>query len=92
VTFHWNGDEIRVTHAAPAHTDGDSIVRFVKADVVHMGDLFFNGLYPFIDTGSGGRVDGFVAAADQVLAATGGRGPGGIPPKRSCTRAKGWPA
>ena len=71
VTFHWNGDEIRVTHAAPAHTDGDSIVRFVKADVVHMGDLFFNGLYPFIDTGSGGRVDGFVAAADQVLAATG---------------------
>jgi glyoxylase-like metal-dependent hydrolase (beta-lactamase superfamily II) len=71
VTFHWNGDEIRVTHAAPAHTDGDSIVHFVKADVVHMGDLFFNGNYPYIDTGSGGRVDGFVAAADQVLAATG---------------------
>jgi glyoxylase-like metal-dependent hydrolase (beta-lactamase superfamily II) len=71
VTFHWNGDEIRVRHAAPAHTDGDSIVHFVKADVVHMGDLFFNGNYPYIDTGSGGRVDGFLAAADQVLAATG---------------------
>jgi glyoxylase-like metal-dependent hydrolase (beta-lactamase superfamily II) len=71
VTFHWNGDEIRVTHVAPAHTDGDSIVHFVKADVVHMGDLFFNGSYPFIDTGSGGRVDGFLAAAEQVLAATG---------------------
>jgi len=71
VTFHWNGDEIRVTHAAPAHTDGDSIVHFVKADVVHMGDLFFDGSYPYIDTGSGGRVDGFLAAADQVLAATG---------------------
>jgi glyoxylase-like metal-dependent hydrolase (beta-lactamase superfamily II) len=71
VTFHWNGDEIRVSHVAPAHTDGDSIVRFVKADVVHMGDLFFNGGYPFIDTSSGGRVDGVIAAADQTLAAIG---------------------
>ncbi len=71
VTFHWNGDEIRVTHVPPAHTDGDSVVRFVKADVVHMGDLFFNGTYPFIDTGDGGRVDGVIAAADQVLATSG---------------------
>jgi cyclase len=71
VTFHWNGDEIRVTHVPPAHTDGDSFVRFVKADVVHMGDLFFNGGYPFIDTGSGGRIDGVIAAADRVLATTG---------------------
>ncbi len=71
VTFHWNGDEIRVHHVAPAHTDGDSIVRFVKADVVHMGDLFFNGGYPFIDTSSGGRVDGVIAAADETLAAIG---------------------
>lgn len=68
VTFHWNGDEIRVRHVAPAHTDGDSIIRFVKADVVHMGDLFTNGSFPFVDTSSGGRVDGFVAAADGVLA------------------------
>jgi glyoxylase-like metal-dependent hydrolase (beta-lactamase superfamily II) len=71
VTFHWNGDEIRVTHVAPAHTDGDAYIRFVKADVVHMGDLLFNGSYPFIDVSSGGRIDGYVAAADQVLAATG---------------------
>jgi glyoxylase-like metal-dependent hydrolase (beta-lactamase superfamily II) len=71
VTFHWNGDEIRVHHVAPAHTDGDSIVRFVKADVVHMGDLFFNGGYPFIDTSSGGKVDGVIAAADETLAAIG---------------------
>ena len=71
VTFHWNGDEIRVHHVAPAHTDGDSIVRFVKADVVHMGDLFFNGGYPFIDTSSGGRVDGVIAAAEETLAAIG---------------------
>jgi cyclase len=71
VTFHWNGDEVQVTHVAPAHTDGDAYVRFVKADVVHMGDLFFNGGYPFVDVSSGGRIDGVIAAADQVLAATG---------------------
>ena len=72
VSFHWNGDEIRVYHVPPGHTDGDSIVHFVKADVVHMGDLFFNGSnYPFIDVSSGGRVDGVIGAADRVLAAVG---------------------
>jgi glyoxylase-like metal-dependent hydrolase (beta-lactamase superfamily II) len=70
VTFHWNGEEIRVYHVPPAHTDGDAIVHFVKADVVHMGDTFFNGSYPFIDVSSGGRVDGVIAAADRVLAGT----------------------
>jgi glyoxylase-like metal-dependent hydrolase (beta-lactamase superfamily II) len=70
VTFHWNGEEIRVFHVPPAHTDGDAIVQFVKADVVHVGDVFFNGSYPFIDTSSGGRVDGVIAAVDRVLAAT----------------------
>jgi glyoxylase-like metal-dependent hydrolase (beta-lactamase superfamily II) len=69
VTFHWNGDEIRVHHVPPAHTDGDSIVHFVKADVVHMGDLFFKGNYPFVDVSSGGTVDGIIGAADRVLAA-----------------------
>ena len=68
VTFHWNGDEIRVYHVPPAHTDGDAVIQFVKADVVHMGDVFFNGGYPFIDASSGGRIDGYVAAADRVLA------------------------
>jgi len=72
VSFHWNGDEIRVYHVPPGHTDGDSIVHFVKADVVHMGDLFFNGSnYPFIDVSSGGRVDGVIGAADRVLGAVG---------------------
>jgi glyoxylase-like metal-dependent hydrolase (beta-lactamase superfamily II) len=71
VTFHWNGDEIRVYHVPPAHTDGDSIIHFVKGDVVHMGDIFFNGGYPFIDTSSGGRVDGVIEAADRVLAGIG---------------------
>jgi cyclase len=69
VTFFWNGDEVRVFHVPPAHTDGDSVIQFVKADVVHMGDTFFNGTYPFIDTSSGGRVDGIIGAADRVLSA-----------------------
>jgi len=73
VTFHWNGDEIRVYHVPPAHTDGDVIIHFVKADVVHMGDVFFNGSYPFIDTSSGGRIDGYLSAADRVLAGIGER-------------------
>ena len=68
LTFHLNGDEIRVIHVPRAHTDGDAIVHFVKSDVIHMGDTYFNGFYPFIDTASGGTADGVVAAADQVLA------------------------
>jgi len=68
VTFWWNDDEVEVFHVPPAHTDGDSIIRFKKANVVHMGDTFFNGSYPIIDWGSGGVFDGFVTAADKVLA------------------------
>lgn len=68
VTLHLNGDTVRVVHVAPAHTDGDAIVHFTKANVVHMGDLYFNGLYPFIDASSQGSVDGVVAAADKALA------------------------
>ena len=67
VTFHLNGDEIHAFHVPPAHTDGDSIVVFRKAKVVHMGDTFFNGLYPFIDVSSGGSLEGMIAAADRVL-------------------------
>lgn len=68
ISFHINGDEVHAFHAPAAHTDGDLIVHFRKADVFHMGDTFFNGFYPFIDTGSGGTADGVVAAADRVLA------------------------
>ena len=67
VTFHLNGDEIQAFHVAPAHTDGDSIIILRKAKVVHMGDTFFNGLYPFIDVSSGGSLEGMIAAADRVL-------------------------
>jgi len=68
VTFHLNGDELHVFHVDPAHTDGDVIVHWKKANVFHMGDTFFNGMYPFIDLSSGGNVDGFVAAGQRVLA------------------------
>jgi len=67
VTFHLNGDEIYVVHAPRAHTDGDAIVHFRKSDVVHMGDIMFNKLYPFIDTSSGGTVEGVIAAVERVL-------------------------
>jgi cyclase len=70
VTFHVNGDEATAIHAPNAHTDGDSIIHFRKANVVHMGDTYFNGLYPFIDTGTNGTVQGMIAAADRVLQIT----------------------
>jgi glyoxylase-like metal-dependent hydrolase (beta-lactamase superfamily II) len=68
VKLYLNGDELEVTHVPRAHTDGDSIIRFKKANVVHMGDTFFHGGYPFIDVDSGGSIDGAIAAVDQVLA------------------------
>ena len=70
VTFHLNGDEATALHAPNAHTDGDAIIHFRTANVVHMGDTYFNGLYPFIDTGTGGSVKGMIAAADRVLRIT----------------------
>lgn len=68
LSLHLNGDDVRVWHVAHAHTDGDALVKFEKANVLHMGDIWFNGLYPFIDAESGGDVDGFLAAIDRGLA------------------------
>lgn len=68
VTFYWNGHDIRVRHPAPAHTDGDAIVFIETANVVHMGDVYFNIGYPFIDLDSGGDLDGLIAAHEAVLA------------------------
>ena len=65
--FHLNGLTLNAFHVPPAHTDGDAVVMFPEANVVHMGDVYFNGLYPVIDWGSGGRIDGMVAAVSQVL-------------------------
>ena len=70
VTFHINGDSVVVTHVAPAHTDGDAIIRFLKANVVHMGDVFNNAGLPFVDLSSGGSINGIIAAAEQVYAKT----------------------
>ena len=67
VTFHLNGDEVRVIHVANAHTDGDAIVQFKKANVIHMGDTFINGAYPIIDYSTGGSIDGYLAAQEKVL-------------------------
>ena len=66
-SFHINGEEIRAIHMPNAHTDGDAIVHFTKSDVVHMGDIYFNGMFPFIDYDSGGSVEGVIAACDAVL-------------------------
>lgn len=67
ISLYVNGDSVRAIHVRSAHTDGDAIVVFQKADVVHMGDIFFNGMYPFIDISSGGSVDGIISAVDKVL-------------------------
>ena len=67
VSLHLNGEEVRGFHVANAHTDGDTIVHFTKSNIVHMGDVFFNLMYPFIDLESGGSVNGVVAAVDRVL-------------------------
>jgi glyoxylase-like metal-dependent hydrolase (beta-lactamase superfamily II) len=67
VTFHLNGDTLEVVHLPAGHTDGDSAVIWQEADVIHAGDLFFNGIYPFIDLGSGGSVDGLITAVDRLL-------------------------
>ena len=62
-----NGEEIMMTHVPPAHTDTDIFVYFRKANVLHAGDLLFNGFYPFIDYSSRGWIGGMVAGADLVL-------------------------
>jgi len=67
VTFHLNGEDTRVFHVAHAHTDGDSVVHFPESNVVHTGDTWFNGNYPFIDVSSGGSIDGVIAAVKKIL-------------------------
>jgi cyclase len=66
-TFHLNGDVVQVVHVRNAHTDGDSIVHFTSSNVIHTGDTYMKDVYPFIDVGSRGSIDGFIASADAVL-------------------------
>ncbi len=67
ISFHLNGDTIRATHVPNAHTDGDSFIYFQGANVIHAGDFFFNGFYPFIDVNHGGSLKGMIKAVDTVL-------------------------
>jgi glyoxylase-like metal-dependent hydrolase (beta-lactamase superfamily II) len=66
-----NGDQLDLVHFAPAHTDTDISIRFHKANVLHVGDIWFNGMYPFIDEGTGGSIGGMIRAVEKALAVTG---------------------
>lgn len=67
LSLHFNGEEIRVTHLPPGHTDSDSIIHFTGANVFHMGDSFFSGRFPNIDLAGGGDVQGFIRNIEQAL-------------------------
>jgi len=62
-----NGETLTLQYLYPAHTDSDIFIHFEKANVIHTGDTFFNGIYPFVDAGSGGKIDGMIAAGDKIL-------------------------
>ena len=67
VTFYINGEEARVFHIGAGHTDGDAIVHFRKANVIHLGDLYFNGLYPYIGIEAGGSINSMIQVGNTVL-------------------------
>jgi cyclase len=72
VDFHLNGQTIRAINAPmPTHTDGDVLIYFVEADVLHTGDTYMKDRYPFVDTGSGGTQAGFIATLTRALEITG---------------------
>ena len=66
-----NGDSLDLVHFDPAHTDTDIYIHFHKADVLHVGDIFFNGIYPFIDEGTGGSIGGMILATEKALTVAG---------------------
>lgn len=66
-SVHLNGEEIRLIHLGPGHTDGDSIIHFTKSGVFHLGDQFFNGRFPFVDLGSGGDVAGLLKNIEAAV-------------------------
>lgn len=70
IVFHLNGDTVEVVHIPHAHTDGDSFIHFKNANVIHAGDILFNGFYPFIDVQHGGSLKGMIKAAGHLLALT----------------------
>ena len=70
IHFHINNESVRAIHVPNAHTDGDSFIYFKNANVVHTGDVFFNGFYPFIDSAHGGSLKGTIAGVDKILSIT----------------------
>ena len=66
----FNGETLDLKHYAPAHTDSDISVVFSNADILHTGDTFWNGIYPFIDYSTGGNIQGMIKAAEANLVAT----------------------
>ena len=66
LSVHFNGEEIKVLHVPPGHTDSDSIIHFTGANVVHMGDSFFSGRFPNIDLAGGGDVRGFIRNVEDA--------------------------
>ncbi|MFT4676200.1 MAG: cyclase [Patiriisocius sp.] len=66
-SLYFNGEEIHMTHTPSGHTDGDSMVHFKTSNVVHMGDNFFNGRFPYVDRGAGGSVQGLISSVESML-------------------------
>jgi cyclase len=66
--LYFSGEELTLVHFSPAHTDSDIYVRYEKGNVLHMGDVWFNGIYPFLDASSGGNIDGMIAGSARGLA------------------------
>lgn len=71
LTMHINGGTVRVFHVPHAHTDGDAVLHFTDQDVIHAGDLVFQGLYPYIDVSAGGSIDGMIAGVRSLMAVCG---------------------
>ena len=67
IKLHFNGDTLHIIHFPSGHTDGDSVVWFEKYNVLHTGDLFFNGRFPYIDLDAGGSVTGYIASVKHLL-------------------------
>ncbi len=70
ISFYWNDRDIYIAHPQNAHTDGDAIIFFKDKNVVHMGDVFFNGGFPFIDLEAGGDLGGYIETHEWVLKKT----------------------
>ena len=70
MTFHINGDDVLATHIHNAHTDGDALIYFANNNVLHTGDSFFEGKFPFIDLNSGGSIDGYIEGIKKMILIT----------------------